>query len=379
MITPWIALALLACSSPEPTAETTEPSPSTVTGPAPSEPDAPARQALGSFWPSLQVLPAGPASPPTPGSVPAALGCITTGQHAAVVPLPTDDAEPWRPALSALVALLAGDPTGATSLEQTTAGVPQHPLVRVAQGHAAIAAGAQDQGSALLAPVVSELAPQLGDAAPLEPISPPGPCGVSVEPAGFAWWLAELGLAWAAANSGDHLLALDHHQAILALRPGDRMASLGAGLALMNLDRVEEAMTLVQPLATAWPDDPLVAAELEVLIARQRQDAEAEASWARELARGDEPSTCPYEGLGLSYLAQGRTEEAREQLERSIEVDPALGFRKYNGLARILLDEGDLVQARAMLETSLANHPGNAEALDLMVALERMEASIATP
>ena len=383
-----LLLALLACGTPQPSTEAPapEPAPEAPTAaptPKPVHPSAPGAtswQALGLFWPSLQALPAGPVRPAPPGSVPAAAGCIATGRHAVVAQLPAEASEPWRPVLPALASLLAGDPAAAAEpLERAVADAPEHPLVRTVQAHAAIVAGEHERGAALLAPVVTELTPLLGDTPPLTPVEPPGPCGASVEPTPFTWWLAELGLAWSAANTGDHLLALEHHQAILAQRHRDRMASLGAGLALMNLDRIDEALAVVQPLATVWPSDPLVLAELEVLISRQRQDADAEASWARELARAGEPNTCPYEGLGLTYLAQGRTQEAREQLEKSVEVDPELGFRKYNGLARIHMDEGDWVRARAMLDRSLANHPDNAEARELSASLARLEAEAATP
>jgi tetratricopeptide (TPR) repeat protein len=259
---------------------------------------------------------------------------------------------------------------------------PEHSLVRAAQGHATLAAEDHTTAAtalAKLAKLAAELEPRLGQAAPMSPVQPPGPCGVSLDPTPFAWWLAQLGQAWAAANAGDHPLALDHHNAILARQPQERLATLGAGLALMNMGRPDEAIAMVQPLTTTWPSDPFVLAELEVLAAVQQQDADAEASWERELARGGEPSTCPYEGLGLTYLSQGRTDEAKVQLERSIELDPDLGFRKYNALARILMDEGDLAGAHAMLDKSAANHPGNPEAEELLRTLARLEAEAATP
>jgi tetratricopeptide (TPR) repeat protein len=369
-------MILLACSTPEP--QVTAPAPAPAPEPAAPTTQAPT-QALGRFWRDLQVFPPGPAEAPPPEDVPAALGCIATGQHSLAAKLERPSPDHDAAAVVGLTAMLMGDLQAA----EESMGTPwpwdqghglELPLVML--GHFSLAHGNLPLAENLLEDRVAGVEPS---APLLVPVEPPGPCGVSLEPTPFARWLAHLGLGWSAANTGDHLLALEHHQAILAQHPHDRMASLGAGLALMNLDRIDEAVATVQPLATAWPTDPLVHAELEVLISRQNQDADAEASWARELARGGEPNTCPYEGLGLTYLAQGRTQEAREQLEKSVEVDPDLGFRKYNGLARIHIEEGDLVQARAMLDRSLANHPDNAEALELSASLARLEAESAAP
>lgn len=69
------------------------------------------------------------------------------------------------------------------------------------------------------------------------------------------------------------------------------------------------------------------------------------------------PITCPWEGLGLLYLAQGRTEEARSTLETAVELVPHLEHDKYNGLARIHLDEGRFDAAREALERSVAITP----------------------
>jgi hypothetical protein len=73
--------------------------------------------------------------------------------------------------------------------------------------------------------------------------------------------------------------------------------------------------------------------------------------------RAELPITCPYEGLGMLYLSQGRREDARAMLTTATELVPHLEHGKYNGLARIHMEEGDLSAARTMLERSVAITP----------------------
>ncbi len=364
-------LLLLACSSPEP--QVTAPVPT----PAPPPADEAPTQALGLFWRDLQVLPSGPAGATAPAEVPAALGCIATGQHDLAKKLGGSDTDPERASVVFLTALLTGDAETAADAALTAwEWGPETPLSRAIMGHHALALTQRDSARRRFEGQLNDTKPD----APLRlPVGPPGPCGVSLDPESYARWLARLGMGWAAANDGDHLLALEHQQAILAQQTTDRIAGTSATMALLQLDRVDQAATTVERLEAAWPEDPLVSALNEVVAARRAQDAHAAEAWTRELARGDEPSTCPYEGLGLVYLAQGRTDEAKEQLQRSIELDPDLGFEKYTAMARILMDEGDLAGARAMLDKALANHPGDADATELMSSLERLEAEAGAP
>ncbi len=69
------------------------------------------------------------------------------------------------------------------------------------------------------------------------------------------------------------------------------------------------------------------------------------------------PITCPYEGLGLLYLSQGRHEDAKAMLTTAVDLVPHLEHGKYNGLARIHMESGDSEAARAMLERSVTITP----------------------
>ncbi len=86
--------------------------------------------------------------------------------------------------------------------------------------------------------------------------------------------------------------------------------------------------------------------------------------------------TCPYEGLGLLYLRQGRTERAKRNLEKAIELAPDIEIHKYTGLAAIYLDEGRLDDARDLIEKAEANNPEprpTEKILALRARLEQLE------
>ena len=100
------------------------------------------------------------------------------------------------------------------------------------------------------------------------------------------------------------------------------------------------------------------------------EDALAEFGFRAALSEAPSSYTCPYEGLGLLYLRQGRTPQAVEMLERAIDVNPSIEYRKYDALARIRIGQGALDEAASLLERSLENNPGGTEALELQREIE---------
>jgi Flp pilus assembly protein TadD len=71
--------------------------------------------------------------------------------------------------------------------------------------------------------------------------------------------------------------------------------------------------------------------------------------------------------LGLSFADAGRFDEAKKELKRAIELDPADGLPRHE-LATILMDEGDFRGAIAHLKDATRLDPDNFEAwLDLGV------------
>ncbi len=74
--------------------------------------------------------------------------------------------------------------------------------------------------------------------------------------------------------------------------------------------------------------------------------------------------------MGLVFLRQGRIQEATASLERAIEINPDIEYQKYNKLARIRIGEGDHVEARRLLEQSVANYPQDPEAARMLAEIE---------
>jgi len=187
--------------------------------------------------------------------------------------------------------------------------------------------------------------------------------------------LANLGMGWVCANQNRHDEAIDHFDRILSLQPEDLLALLGTGNSLIALGRLEEAESMFLRVLDQDPGNPYALAELGTVRALRGDATAAEADFQRALERGGEDYTCPYEGLGLLYLQQGRLDEARSHLQKAIEINPDIEYKKFNGLARIYLQEGRREEARQLLQRSIRNFPYDDEARRLLEAIEKRPAT----
>ncbi len=181
--------------------------------------------------------------------------------------------------------------------------------------------------------------------------------------------LANLGMGWVCANQNRHDEALDYFDRILSLQPEDLLALLGTGNSLIALHRLDEAESSFQRVLALDSDNPYALAELGTVRALRGDAEAAESDFRRALARGGEGYTCPYEGLGLLYLQQGRIKEAKQHLQKAIEINPDIEYKKFNGLARIYLQEGRVDEARELLRRSIQNFPYDGEAKELLKTL----------
>jgi len=117
---------------------------------------------------------------------------------------------------------------------------------------------------------------------------------------------------------------------------------------------------------------PTVSIEVETPERRTR----AETLLLQEAAARPQDTLASF-ALGLLYLKQGRIEEARENLQRAIEINPDIECRKFNGLARIYLDEGRYDEAEKLLCKSQQNFPNDDEAEKLLTELARLRSGAA--
>ncbi len=186
---------------------------------------------------------------------------------------------------------------------------------------------------------------------------------------------ADLAHGWARSNRDEHPDAVDAFARLVAREPDDLLARVGLGNSLLALERLEEAEAAFDAVLARDPDNRFALAERAMVHFVRGDDARAEAGFLAAMERAPDTYTCPYEGLGLLYMRQGRAGEAEQLFERAIEINPAIEYRKYDELARIRLAAGDLDGAEALLMQSLSNHPDGPDARALMAELEQRRAN----
>jgi len=67
--------------------------------------------------------------------------------------------------------------------------------------------------------------------------------------------------------------------------------------------------------------------------------------------------SCPYEGLGMMYLKQGRVQEAGDNLEKAAELNGNIELDKLQRLAEMYVEEERYAQAEALLLVCLERSP----------------------
>ena len=189
----------------------------------------------------------------------------------------------------------------------------------------------------------------------------------------FTFKMACVGMGWTDANQGRHDQALGWFDRVLKDQPEDVLAQLGRGNSLLALERPEEAIGAFDRVLALQPGNRYArSGRAAVLAARgDLQAAEAEYLAAMDETAAGAQFTCPHRGLGLLYLRQGRVDEAKDQLERSVELDPQIGYRKFVMLAKIYVTEQRWDEAERLLEAALRNRPGGAEAKQLLEEVRR--------
>lgn len=185
----------------------------------------------------------------------------------------------------------------------------------------------------------------------------------------------DLARGWARSNRDEHPQAVQAFDRLVAREPDDLLGRVGLGNSLLALERLDEAEAAFDAVLARDPDNQFALAERAMVYFVRGDDERAELGFVAAMERAPDSYTCPYEGLGLLYMRQGRHGEAAELFERAIEINPAIEYRKYDELARIRLGAGDLDGAEALLERSLSNHPDGPDAQAMMRELEQRRAA----
>jgi tetratricopeptide (TPR) repeat protein len=179
-------------------------------------------------------------------------------------------------------------------------------------------------------------------------------------------------IALVAMQRGDHGAAEKALRSAIALAPGRRWPYADLVRLLLKLGRTGEAEEVAQAALNADPDNPDAHAMLGSILAERELWQEAATHFDRAIAlAGEHPQLLT--GLARTRMRQGRLDEARSLLERSVSADPdALEPAAY--LAEALERLGELEKAARQLDRAeaIARRQGTDVDLQRSVLLGRM-------
>jgi arylsulfatase A-like enzyme/Flp pilus assembly protein TadD len=165
-------------------------------------------------------------------------------------------------------------------------------------------------------------------------------------------------IEWQRGNPRAAVEVLQHALAARVMQPAV-VAQLGTYLA--DIDRVPDALRLLEPLAKS-PDaeaDTLNSLGIAYVRAGRRDDAQR--VFERVLAI-DPESSVPLENLGMLALARGDLAAARRLFERAVQAAPR-SSRAHADLGVAALRAGDRATAIAEWKRAVELDPANADAL----------------
>ena len=185
----------------------------------------------------------------------------------------------------------------------------------------------------------------------------------------FTYKMANIGLGWIEANEGRHDAAIERFDRVLTDQPDDLLARLGRGNSALATERLDAALASFDRVLALQPGNRYARSGRAAVLAGRGQLEQAEAEYKAAAEAEGAAFTCPHRGLGLLYLKQGRTSEAKTELESSVAIDPDVGYRKFVALARIYMAEKRYDEARPLLEKAVENQPDGAAAKELLSQL----------
>ena len=180
------------------------------------------------------------------------------------------------------------------------------------------------------------------------------------------------GMGWLLSNQNKHQAALTYYDRILNNDPEDIFALLGKGNSENALGRLDAAERYLKQVLTIDDVNEYAMAELALVNYNRGRYTEAEQLFKKALQHSRSRKlqyTCPYEGLGLVYLRAGKLDQAKTNFREAIRINPDIEYKKFNGLARIMIREGKLEKARELLIKSIQNYPYDDEARKLLSTL----------
>jgi tetratricopeptide (TPR) repeat protein/peroxiredoxin len=155
----------------------------------------------------------------------------------------------------------------------------------------------------------------------------------------------------------------------LRLSPHHLLALDNLGNAYRSQKRWDEARRVLQRALEVAPQDAEANYSLGMVFAQTDETAEAEEYLQRALqARPAYPEAL--NNLGVLYLVTQRRNQAVESFEKCIRITPTFD-QSYLNLARVYALEGSRDKARSVLLDLLKQHPGHAQARQVLEQLQQ--------
>lgn len=166
-------------------------------------------------------------------------------------------------------------------------------------------------------------------------------------------------------------VALNELKQALAIEPNYADAFNLRGLIYMRMDEPSLAEDSFRRALGLRPSDPDVAHNYGWLLCQQKKFALAQEQFSRALGVRNYPARGrTYMLQGLCFDAAGRSDEARESLLKSYELDPGNPIVAYN-LTLLLQRQGDLERAQFYIRRLNNSELANAQSLWLGIKIER--------
>ncbi len=154
----------------------------------------------------------------------------------------------------------------------------------------------------------------------------------------------------------------------LKVAPGDRELLLRLGDLLLKLDQYKQATTVLQEAALFHPDDKKVTIRLEMAISLEEERQWFEKNKTANLdqnARSKKKTEIKLNRIRCARLKGASGLTACDEALRTLPDDPTL----HNARGKILLQMGNIEEARAAFTMALRFDPDNQEYLNKLAAL----------
>ncbi len=163
------------------------------------------------------------------------------------------------------------------------------------------------------------------------------------------------GLAHAYRKLGMDEEALLGFQQLLSLEPGDTLATLGTVEILVELERSQEAIEVLEIATEREEPAPVLLNQLGELLTLEGRTPDAIAAFDRAIAA--KPDLVPAQfNLAVLLEEQGESSRAVELYEKVVEQAPGHFQAQFN-LGRLYGQMGDSARQQAMWEAAIASNP----------------------